>query len=52
MVDFTGYANKVLLSDTFDFTIAEVTTVLRNIGLINEKYMSRRTNGKIYFLIW
>ena len=43
MVDFTGYANKVLLSDTFDFTIDEVTTVLRNIGL---------TNGKIYFLIW
>lgn len=52
MVDFTGYANKVLLSDTFDFTIDEVTTVLRNIGLINEKNICREEQMEKYIFLY
>lgn len=51
MVDFTGYANKVLLSDTFDFTIDEVTIVLRNIGLINEKNICREEQMEKYIFL-
>lgn len=52
MVDFTGYANKVLLSDTFDFTIDEVTTVLRNIGLINENNVCREEQMERYIFLY